>query len=68
MITETTLIDPCETLNALVARAPETLPVLKRYGLDTCCGGALPLATAAEHHDLDLDALVADLRAALAHT
>lgn len=32
--------------------------VFRRFGLDTCCGGELPLATAAEHHDVELDRLL----------
>ena len=56
-------IGPEDTLNAIVARFPQTLPVLQRFGLDTCCGGALPLHTAAQHHGLDVAELVADLRA-----
>ena len=54
-----------DALNALVARYPQTLPVLQRFGLDTCCGGALPLQTAAQHHGLDLAELMAALRAEL---
>ena len=54
-----------DTLNAIVARYPQTLPVLQRFGLDTCCGGALPLHTAAQHHDLDLAEVLAALRAEL---
>jgi len=30
-----------------------------RYGLDTCCGGELPLTVAAEHHGVDLERLPA---------
>jgi regulator of cell morphogenesis and NO signaling len=56
-------IDPQDTLNAIVARFPQTLPVLQAFGLDTCCGGALPLRTAVEHHHLDLRALLAALHA-----
>jgi regulator of cell morphogenesis and NO signaling len=52
-----------DTLNAITARYPQTLPVLQRFGLDTCCGGALPLQTAAQHHGLDLAEVVAALRA-----
>jgi iron-sulfur cluster repair protein YtfE (RIC family) len=52
-----------DTLNAIIARYPQTLPVLQRFGLDTCCGGALPLRTAAQHHGLDLAEVVAALRA-----
>lgn len=51
-----------DKLNEIVARYPETLEVFQRFGLDTCCGGALPLATAAEHHGLQLDTLVNALR------
>jgi regulator of cell morphogenesis and NO signaling len=54
-----------DSLNAIVARYPLTLPVLQRLGLDTCCGGALPLHTAAQHHDLDLAEVLAALRAEL---
>jgi iron-sulfur cluster repair protein YtfE (RIC family) len=59
------LIDAADTLNAIVARYPQALSVLQRCGLDTCCGGALPLRTAAEHHNLNLDELLAILRAAV---
>ena len=54
-----------DTLNIIIARFPQTLPVLLQFGLDTCCGGALPLHTAAQHHDLDLAEVVAALRAAI---
>jgi regulator of cell morphogenesis and NO signaling len=64
-MTTSTIVDGNETLNELVARAPAALPVLQRYGLDTCCGGALPLAVAAEHHGLELAGLLAALREAL---
>jgi regulator of cell morphogenesis and NO signaling len=61
-MTDTTTIDVNETLNEIVAREPRTLEVLQRFGLDTCCGGALPLATAAQHHGLDVNELLAALR------
>jgi iron-sulfur cluster repair protein YtfE (RIC family) len=54
-----------DTLNVIVARYPQTLPVLQRLGLDTCCGGSLPLRTAAQHHDLDPQTVLAALHAAL---
>jgi iron-sulfur cluster repair protein YtfE (RIC family) len=62
----TIAVDPAETLNELVARAPEALPVLRRFGLDTCCGGALTLVVAARHHGIVLDELLAALRDGLA--
>lgn len=40
--------------------------VFRRFGLDTCCGGELPLATAAEHHDVALDRLLRALDGAAA--
>jgi regulator of cell morphogenesis and NO signaling len=65
ILNTTIAISAEETLNAIVARYPEALPVLQRFGLDTCCGGALPLRTAAQHHDLDPDELIAALNAAV---
>lgn len=55
-----------QTLNALVQTHPTALPVLTRFGLDTCCGGALTLREAARHHDLDLDELLGAVRLTLA--
>jgi regulator of cell morphogenesis and NO signaling len=54
-----------DALNAIVARYPEALTVFQRFGLDTCCGGALPLRTAAQHHNLDVEDILSALRAAL---
>lgn len=65
MTTRTITVDAGETLNELVARAPEALSVLQRFGLDTCCGGSLSLAVAAQHHSLDVNELLAAVRAAL---
>jgi len=53
-----------DTLNAIIARYPHTLPVFQRLGLDSCCGGALALHTAAQHHQLDLADVLAALNAA----
>jgi regulator of cell morphogenesis and NO signaling len=56
-----TPITPNHALNEIVAAAPQTLPVLQRFGLDTCCGGSLPLHVAAQHHGLDLETVMAAL-------
>ena len=53
-----------ETLNAIVARYPQALPALQRLGLDTCCGGALSLRDAAQHHGLAVEDVLRALRAA----
>ena len=58
-------IAPTDTLNMIVARYPQALPVLQGFGLDTCCGGALPLSTAIEHHGLDLEEVRAALQRAV---
>jgi regulator of cell morphogenesis and NO signaling len=40
---------------------PQTMKVFARYKLDLCCGGAHPLAFAAEKHKLDLGQLLGEL-------
>ena len=60
------MIAPEQPLNAIVAAHPYTLPLFQRWGLDTCCGGAIPLRIAAEHHGLDLAQLLSELQAAIA--
>ncbi|HNP86944.1 MAG TPA: DUF542 domain-containing protein [Kouleothrix sp.] len=54
-------LDATMTLNQIVASWPAALPVLQRFGLDTCCGGALPLSEAAAHHQIAPQALLAAL-------
>lgn len=58
------VIDEREPLNALVAREPRVLPALRLLGMDTCCGGSLPLAAAAAHHGLDIAQVKEALRRA----
>jgi regulator of cell morphogenesis and NO signaling len=64
----TAVISAEDTLNLVVERYPQALAVLQHFGLDTCCGGALPLSTAAQHHDLDVEELLSALRAAIEDT
>jgi regulator of cell morphogenesis and NO signaling len=47
-------IDPKLTLNQLIQRHPDVLPVLAAAGIDTCCGGALSLEEAARRAGVDL--------------
>lgn len=49
-----------------LGRAIQTLPLLHRFGLDACCGGAIPLGKACEHHGLDLAQVLTTLQAAIA--
>jgi iron-sulfur cluster repair protein YtfE (RIC family) len=59
-------IDPNLTDNAVVQRYPAALGVFNARGLDTCCGGGLPVAEAARRHGLDLQELLAALEQAAA--
>jgi uncharacterized protein DUF542 len=40
-------IGAVETVEDVVRRTPEAADVLRRFGIDTCCGGRLTLAQAA---------------------
>jgi iron-sulfur cluster repair protein YtfE (RIC family) len=57
-------IDGSTTVNEVVLRAPWALPVLSRYGIDSCCGGPLQLAEAARRHGHPLEEVLAALAAA----
>lgn len=59
-------IDVNVTVNEMVVAHPETIPVFHRFGLDTCCGGGVPIVDAARRDGTDLDALRQALRDALA--
>lgn len=67
-VSHRSIIDETQTLNEIVALYPQTLPVFRIFGLDMCCGGALPLRTAVEHHVLDLGNVMAALHAAVEET
>jgi regulator of cell morphogenesis and NO signaling len=53
------------TVNELVARYPATAAVFRRYGMDMCCGGKVPVRAAAASHGVDEAALVAALLSVL---
>ncbi len=52
------------TVNELVQAVPGALPVLHAFGIDTCCGGDLPLEEAARRHGIDLEEITAAIRPA----
>ena len=62
----TTNIDIVATVNEIVAQYPDTIAVFNRFGIDSCCGGGVPLADAARRDGADLDALLASLQEAIA--
>lgn len=46
------------TVNEVVQKYPSALAVLGELGIDTCCGGSLPLAVAVERHGHDLQTVL----------
>jgi iron-sulfur cluster repair protein YtfE (RIC family) len=60
--TESTIVETM-TLNEISLMVPQALEVFARYGLDSCCGGAKPLALVCERHGLNLDEVLKELRA-----
>lgn len=48
---ETTVVDALQ-------RVPGANEVFRRFGLDCCCGGELPVAEAARRHGVDLEGLL----------
>ncbi|MFO7957643.1 MAG: iron-sulfur cluster repair di-iron protein [Candidatus Brocadiia bacterium] len=59
-------ITKAATLRQIVVEHPETRPVLERYELDYCCGGARPLGEAADEAGVKVDELLKALEEAVA--
>lgn len=59
------LIEPHLTVNEVLLRHPETAAVFNTFGIDSCCGGSVPLESVAQRHGIDLDALLAALENAV---
>ena len=57
-----TSLDRTLSVNAIVARWPQTIPVFNQFGIDNCCGGGAPLDEAARRDGADAEALYAALR------
>ncbi len=60
--------DPLLSVTELIRRYPAALPVLTTSGIDTCCGGNLTLAAAAQGTGLTFEQLAARLRRGLAES
>jgi iron-sulfur cluster repair protein YtfE (RIC family) len=54
-------IDSKISVNEIIKRYPNTLPVLNVYGIDTCCGGEASIAVAAANANVSLETIVAAL-------
>ena len=59
-------INTRSTVNDIVARYPSTLAVFNAFGIDSCCGGALPMGEAASRHGIPPNALRSALESAIA--
>lgn len=59
MTNQTTLA--AASVNEVLRLAPATGAVFNRLGVDTCCGGGLPLDEAAREAGVPLDELLAEL-------
>ncbi len=53
------------TVNEVVLRFPNALPVFTRYGIDTCCGGDKTLDEVIRRHRLDGMAIIDALAVAI---
>lgn len=60
--TTTPQIDKDSTVNEIVAQYPDSISVFNQFGIDSCCGGAVPLADAAHRDGADFDELLAALQ------
>jgi regulator of cell morphogenesis and NO signaling len=58
----TTQIDKGSTVNEIAAQYPDSITVFNQFGIDSCCGGAVPLAEAAQRDGADVDELLAALQ------
>ena len=60
-----TTLDPTLTVNDAIRLHPATVAVFNDYGIDACCGGAVPIREAAGRDGADPDALIEALAAAV---
>lgn len=45
------------TVNEIVGTYPSTISIFNEFGIDSCCGGGVQLAVAAERDNVDTDDL-----------
>jgi regulator of cell morphogenesis and NO signaling len=58
-------LTPDLTVAEIATSAPGTIPVFQHHHIDFCCGGREPLARVCAARGLDVDAVLAELRAAV---
>jgi regulator of cell morphogenesis and NO signaling len=54
------------TVAEIATAAPATIAVFQQHHIDFCCGGKIPLSEACQARGLSVDAVLTDLRAAVA--
>ena len=64
MTTTTSAVRAEMTVNEIIAAFPASVSVFRAWGIDACCGGALPLDIVAERHGHDLSRLLDELNRA----
>jgi iron-sulfur cluster repair protein YtfE (RIC family) len=64
-MSDTMTIDPALSVSEILRRHPGTHPVLASAGIDTCCGGGDSLTESGRMSGVDLDVLLAAMRAEL---
>lgn len=55
-------ITPDSTVADIATQAPETIRVFQKHEIDFCCGGRIPLSQACATRQIDLEALLTELR------
>lgn len=60
------LLRPDSTVADIATEAPATISVFQQHQIDFCCGGKVPLAAACEAKGLAVEAVLAELEAAVA--
>jgi len=61
-VPDTQQLDLSLTINDIVARYPGTIATFNRFGMDTCCGGAVTVEEAARRDGIDAAEVIAALR------
>ena len=49
------------TVNDVIRMHPRSVELFNRFGIDACCGGAVPIAEAAARDGADMDDLMQQL-------
>lgn len=58
-------LPPELTVNECIRLHPRTVDVFNRFGIDACCGGAVPVRAAGERDGADAETVLAALEEAI---